>query len=665
MTSVQSNSLIAKDFDSLVTSGLNKKLNTADHLKAIKSQLNKYNFDTNNKAVTDHLNVSPTMTSVNNQEICQNSDLLITVNIDDKETAADDLEFIVYSSNSKLIKVSSINGSDGEKNILLSTLDDTYGVSTILFKVVDEDGASTSQDFEVKVNQSPDLRIDENEFTFPINQKIDNIQFDNLESDGLIFSDYQTNKKGTLDEINFEIHNLESSSIIEIDLSSIIENNFNKGIGIEFSSLSPLVSIEFSKPVKNLNLLLDDFTGALSGGFSSFNFNAAFMVRHGLKGVNIRGSNIDIYDIIDVQEEDYVSGVIEFIEPVKTLIIEGKGASAMFSQEKLAFAKRDKQLSYSITPQLPDGLVLDEQTGEISGTPTEVRQAQDYTVSVFTRNTCYDEVILNISTNSAPTIADVEDQEACQNENITLDVVFSDYETDFDNLHFSAHSDNTDLIETINIDSSVGESKITVIPKASSFGSATITLSVADEMGAITKASFKATFIEDNTAPSLTTKDITVDLSGNPSIMILPEDVIESLGDNCSAINDIALNLDRDTFVEVGTYKVNVTTKDSSGNAVTNTAVVTVEDSTLSIAGFGNDPQVKLYPNPSSQLINFEVSNVEIKTISIYDSNGRLIKSSRTEKPSIDISDLSSGTYFAKIHGNRGRYSQVLRFIKK
>ncbi|MCS3533113.1 T9SS type A sorting domain-containing protein [Chryseobacterium sp. JUb7] len=72
----------------------------------------------------------------------------------------------------------------------------------------------------------------------------------------------------------------------------------------------------------------------------------------------------------------------------------------------------------------------------------------------------------------------------------------------------------------------------------------------------------------------------------------------------------------------------------------------------------------KVYPNPTSDLLNIESENT-ITSVEIYDFNGRLLKnvsSEKSKKISIKISDLQSGTYTAKLKESKGE--QNIKFIK-
>jgi hypothetical protein len=195
----------------------------------------------------------------------------------------------------------------------------------------------------------------------------------------------------------------------------------------------------------------------------------------------------------------------------------------------------------------------------------------------------------------------------------------------------------------------------------SNLGENTITLTATDASGNQASATAVVTVV-DNSAPTLVTQDITVNLDENGTVSIQPGGVLSSVEDNCSSIEDISLSLDEDTFTAEGVYVVNLTSTDASGNSTTVSAEVTVED-TLGVNDIGLDLEVKLYPNPASDNIFFEISNADVQRISIYDINGRLIKTSNAL--SMNISELSSGVYFTKVEVKNGKAIKVLRFIKK
>src|SRR5690554_4416496 len=67
----------------------------------------------------------------------------------------------------------------------------------------------------------------------------------------------------------------------------------------------------------------------------------------------------------------------------------------------------------------------------------------------------------------------------------------------------------------------------------------------------------------------------------------------------------------------------------------------------LSVMNFAlNDIQV--YPNPSSSKLFIEFQNTDIKKIELFNSNGLLLKTINENFESIQISDLSTGTYVLK-----------------
>lgn len=72
---------------------------------------------------------------------------------------------------------------------------------------------------------------------------------------------------------------------------------------------------------------------------------------------------------------------------------------------------------------------------------------------------------------------------------------------------------------------------------------------------------------------------------------------------------------------------------------------------TLSTGDFAKDDSVTVYPNPSKGLVNIK-ANGDIKSVELYDVQGRLLQSSSTQ--TIDVSQRASGIYFLKIRTEMG-----------
>jgi hypothetical protein len=78
------------------------------------------------------------------------------------------------------------------------------------------------------------------------------------------------------------------------------------------------------------------------------------------------------------------------------------------------------------------------------------------------------------------------------------------------------------------------------------------------------------------------------------------------------------------------------------------------------------DNSIKLYPNPTSDVLHIATtSNEIISNVSIYSISGALIKDLKSVDTieSISVSDLQSGLYFVKIQVNEE--VKNFKFIKK
>jgi D-alanyl-D-alanine carboxypeptidase len=67
---------------------------------------------------------------------------------------------------------------------------------------------------------------------------------------------------------------------------------------------------------------------------------------------------------------------------------------------------------------------------------------------------------------------------------------------------------------------------------------------------------------------------------------------------------------------------------------------------------------ITVYPNPTNGLVQIEIPNQTIKSIKVYDLQGRLIK--ETAENQFDLSNYSNGSYFIKAQTKEGFYSYKL-----
>lgn len=78
--------------------------------------------------------------------------------------------------------------------------------------------------------------------------------------------------------------------------------------------------------------------------------------------------------------------------------------------------------------------------------------------------------------------------------------------------------------------------------------------------------------------------------------------------------------------------------------------------STLNNNSFVLENQIVLFPNPSSSIINFELQDVILSKITIFDINNRIIdtKFSFTNQNNIDINNFQNGIYILQISTDKG-----------
>lgn len=97
---------------------------------------------------------------------------------------------------------------------------------------------------------------------------------------------------------------------------------------------------------------------------------------------------------------------------------------------------------------------------------------------------------------------------------------------------------------------------------------------------------------------------------------------------------------------------------------VTNTATTTIQ--ALTNQDFEFSDYFELAPNPTKDILNIQTKNdIELSSVSIYNALGQLVivVPNAKETNSVDVSQLTSGTYFVKVMSDKGSSSS--KFIKQ
>ena len=97
-------------------------------------------------------------------------------------------------------------------------------------------------------------------------------------------------------------------------------------------------------------------------------------------------------------------------------------------------------------------------------------------------------------------------------------------------------------------------------------------------------------------------------------------------------------------------------------NFPVNTNMATTTFAALSSTIFMKDDSISVYPNPANLIVNFN-SNSTIKSIELYDVQGRILETQVGNVANLDISNKTNGIYFVKITTDKG--SKVEKIVKK
>ena len=265
--------------------------------------------------------------------------------------------------------------------------------------------------------------------------------------------------------------------------------------------------------------------------------------------------------------------------------------------------------------------VTDPATGVVTVTEGDAILTQDLdctdlganNITIYARDDSGNEV------NAVVVVTVVDDADATvalQDTTVSLDVngFVTVTASDLDNGSSDNCSDNANLTFEFDTDGDSVPDSATTTLQCSDIGDTTFTVYITDEAGNETSGTAVVT-VEDNTAPTAFTQNITVSIGTGGTVTITPAQVnTDNNGnglssDNCSD-EFLTLTLDNDTFTcdDIGQNTVTLTVTDSGNNTDSATAVVTVVDLTEPDVNV-NDITVALDANGAAAITFADLDN--------------------------------------------------------
>lgn len=270
------------------------------------------------------------------------------------------------------------------------------------------------------------------------------------------------------------------------------------------------------------------------------------------------------------------------------------------------------------------------------------------TVKVFDGYEWSDEEIMTITilpTNIAP-VANNSAITTRQGLAVSSTLAFSDVDGEVTNVYIETYPQHG----TVNI----SDWEITYYPNPEYFGSDTIKWYAKDNQGAFSNIATISIEITQNTAPEIT--------STAPTIATVGEEYTYEVISTDAENNDLSYSLSNQPAGMIITDNV-ITWTPTQGTNHSGIVTLTVSDGLLndeedfivfvSTVGISNlsDNGILIYPNPTTGIINFDFTDIEVQKISISDITGKIImeKPIVNQQKNIDLSNFPKGIYLIKL----------------
>ena len=116
----------------------------------------------------------------------------------------------------------------------------------------------------------------------------------------------------------------------------------------------------------------------------------------------------------------------------------------------------------------------------------------------------------------------------------------------------------------------------------------------------------------------------------------------------------------KEVSLDEGDYEVTYNVLDSNGTAAIEVVITVTVIPTLGLDDLSKMENVKLYPNPTFDMVYVKIDN--LKRLEVYDINSRKLFES-TERQ-ISLSSYQTGVYFVKVINNKNN-SRMFKIVLK
>lgn len=118
-----------------------------------------------------------------------------------------------------------------------------------------------------------------------------------------------------------------------------------------------------------------------------------------------------------------------------------------------------------------------------------------------------------------------------------------------------------------------------------------------------------------------------------------------------------------------GSYAVTYNVTDLSGNAAqTVTRLVTVLQESTGIDEAGDNDKLRIYPNPSKGVLNIDPGEAQVRSMTVYNSIGTLVKQLSGEagvrQYQLDLSEEPAGIYFIRVETANGMQHHTINIAR-